>query len=308
MDNVYINFYRNFYLRTNGFIPAKPLDLNFFPGDFFQIRNGEMIILGNIFRNNIIDPGEVQFGDGNNYKLNASAWQFSEGVSKPYSGRGSGHGPVAGEFEFSKQVLAFASKGSFFFRANNPESVKIYNWSDIQQQLIIKLTQTLYSFRELYVVTESATASDWTLAISGSDKGRLEIATDSENFGLVDIFGHPSAKTIQSEDIEFYQRETKRKPSFFKAKKLAVQDDKVENFISDLIYQSQSVNEWASTFYDYSFDFESNYSPPIQRNAQASVLDMLKSNDLNPNTALLYFKWADANLDDIEKLFITYGA
>ena len=35
---------------------------------------------------------------------------------------------------------------------------------------------------------------------------------------------------------------------------------------------------------------------------------MLQANELNPNTALLYFKWADANLDDIEKLFLVYGS
>jgi hypothetical protein len=43
------------------------------------------------------------------------------------------------------------------------------------------------------------------------------------------------------------------------------------------------------------------------QNAQACFLDMLQSNELNPNTALSYFKWADANLDDIEKLFGSYG-
>ena len=42
-------------------------------------------------------------------------------------------------------------------------------------------------------------------------------------------------------------------------------------------------------------------------NPQASILDMLQANELNPNTALLYFRWSDANLDDIEKLFTAYG-
>ena len=308
MENVYRNFYRNFYLRTNGFIPAKPLDLNFFPGDFFQIYNGEMTLLGNIFRSPVIDAADVEFGDARAMKLNAANWQFSEGVTKPYSGRGTGHNPIGGDFEFSKQVLGFARRGSFFFRANNPESVKILNWNDLQQQLIIKLTQTYYSFRELYLVTESATASDWTLAIAGAEQGELEIATDSENFGLVDIFGHHSAKTIQSKEIEYYQRETGRRPTFFKAKKLVVQDEKLENFISGLMLESQGANEWASSFFDYEFDYDTGYHIAGQRHAQASVLDMLKANELNPTSALLYFKWADANLDDIEKLFLTYGA
>ena len=265
-----------------------------------------MIVLGNIFRNGIVNPEDGKLGYG--VKQNAAGWVFSDGVTKPYSGRGSGHGPIDGEFEFSKQVLAFSAKGSFFFRGNEPESVKILNWNELQQQLIIKLTQTYYSFREVYVVTESATTADWTLAISSSDKGELEIATDSENFGLVDIFGHHSARTIQSKDIEYYHREPKRKPGFFKAKKLVVQDEKIEVFISELINQGQDQNEWANNFYQYDFDYDPAYASQIPGSSKASILDMLRSNELNPNTALLYFRWTDANLDDVEKLLLKYGS
>jgi hypothetical protein len=305
MENVFRNFYRNFYMRSGGYIPAKPLNLVIYPGDFFQIRNGEIVVLGNIFRRNVIDPRDVQFENG--IKLNPASWNFSDGISKPYSGRGSGHGPIEGEFEFSKQVIAFGARGSFFFRSTDPESVKIMNWNEIQQSVLIKMTQTLYSFRELYIATESVTCADWTLAISGSDKGELEIATDSENFGLVDIFGHHSAKTVQSKDIDYYHREAHRKPSFFRAKKLAVQNERLDVFVSDLIYEMQNRNEWATGFYDYEFYHDSTYSSPSTEGAQASLLDMLQANQLNPNTALLYFKWADSNLDDVEKMFIVYG-
>jgi hypothetical protein len=305
MDTIYKSFYRNFYLRTGGFMPAEPLNQNVYPGDFFQLRNGEMIVLGNIFRKGLVDAEDTMFEYG--MKLNPSGWSFSEGVTKPYSGRGSGHGPIDGEFEFSKQILAFGGRGNFLFKGHNPESVKIMNWNSLQQQLIIKLTQTWFSFREIYVVTESATASDWTLAIASSDKAELEISTDAESFGLVDIFGHHAAKTIQLKDIEFYHREASRKPCFFKAKKLVVQDERVEVFISDLIGQMTGQDEWANGFYDYDFQPDQTYTPQVPAAAQVSVLDMLQANQLNPNTALLYFRWADANLDDIEKLFLSYG-
>ena len=305
MNNLYKKFYRSFYRSTGGFIPTKPLNRNIYPGDFFQIRNGEIVVLGNIFKNGIVDPDECNFGYG--IKLNADSWNLSKGITKPYSGRGSGQNVIEGEFEFSKQILAFANKGSFFFRGNNPESVKIMNWSELQDQLIIKLTQTYFSFRKIYVVTESATASDWTLAIASSEKAELEIATDSENFGLVDLFGHHSAKTVQSKDIEYYHREADRKPGFFKAKKLVVQEERTEVFISELINQRKNQNEWARDFFDYDFHLDPVYTSHVPTNAQASVLDMLQANELNPNTALRYFRWADANLDDVEKLFWTYG-
>ncbi|MCB0837840.1 MAG: hypothetical protein KDD99_14305 [Bacteroidetes bacterium] len=306
MNNVFHKFFRNFYLRTNGFIPTWPLNQYIYPGDFFQIRNGEMIPLGNIYRTGIINRDDADFGYG--IQLNPSSWDFYEGVTKPYSGRSSGHNPLEGDFQFSKQVLAFDAPGSFLFKGNNPESVKILNWNDLGPSLIIKLTQVFYSFREVYVVTECATTSDWTLAISSSERGELEIATDSENFGLVNIFGHSDAKTIQSKDIEYYHREGKRKPSFFKAKKLVIQNERLDQFVNQLIAEREFKNDWASQFFDYSFDYDPiNYRTHISPNAQACLLDTLKANELNPNTALMYFRWEDANLDDVEKLFISYG-
>jgi hypothetical protein len=306
MDHSYKNFYRQFYLKTGGFLPTKPLNKNLFPGDYFQIKNGEMILLGNIYRNAIISHHDADISGI--ISLNESNWNFSDGISKPYSGRAHAHGSIDGQFEFSKQVLAFASRGSFIFKAEDPESVKINNWNEIQQQLIIKLTQTLYSFRELYVVTESATAANTTLATAGEPNAELELASDAENFGLVDIFGQHNTKTIQSKDIEYYHRETKRKPAYFKAKKLVVQDEKLAYFISDFIAKENNISEWTDSFFESNFHNEIDYNTQmIMQNAQGFYLDMLQSNELNPNTALLYFKWADANLDDIEKLFTAYG-
>lgn len=166
----------------------------------------------------------------------------------------------------------------------------------------------MYSFRELYVVTESAVASDWTLAIAGSDKAELEIATESESFGLVDIFGDAKAKTVQARDIEYYHKENKKKPSFFKAKKLVVQQGKLDFFINELIKENAQKLSWATGFFEYDFYHDTVHFPSaVSMNAQGCVLDMLQANQLNPNTALSYFKWEDANLDDVEKLFTVYG-
>jgi len=305
MEKVFRNFCRKFYLKTGGYIPTRALNQHVYPGDFFQVRNGEIVVLGNIFRNGVIDQSDCRFGYGS--KLNASLWSFGDGVSKPYSGRGSGHGPISGDFEYSKQILAFSGYGSFLFKGHDPESVKIMNWNELQQALIIRLTQVCYSFRELYVVNEIATTSDWTLVVAGSDSAELEIATDAENFGLTEIFGHHSSKTIQSKDIEFYHHESGRKPCFFKAKKLVIQDEKLEAFISEFLAQRENQDEWASEFFKYDFNHGSVNEVQAPPDTQASILDMLQANQLNPNTALLYFRWADANLDDVEKLFLNYG-
>ncbi|WP_293304920.1 hypothetical protein [Pedobacter sp. UBA5917] len=305
MENVYRNFYRSFYLRTNGFIPTSSLAKAVYPGDFFQIRNGQVVVLGNIYRSELVKHEDIKLEYDN--KLNPSGWSFSEGVSKPYSGRRNSNEAIEAEFEFSKQILAFSEKGSFIFKGSDPVSTRIINWNEIQQQLIIKLTQTYYSFRDVYVVTESATTKNWTLAVSGAASAELEIVTAEENFGLNDIFGHVSSKTIQSKDIEFYQREEGGKPSFYRAKKLLIKDDKSEALVADHIAKEQGHHEWAKAFYKSDFHSNNEYLNDQSAYLQVNMLDLLRPGELNPNTALLYFSWADMSLDDLEKLFISYG-
>lgn len=306
MKSVYKKFYQEAYNRTGGYIPVDPLTANAHPGDMFQIRDGRMVFLGSIFNPRIIEPYETDFEA--EIKLNPSGWNFSSGTSKPYSGRGSGQNPIEGEFEFSKQIIAFESEGSFNYKGNNPCCVRIANWHDIKDELIIKLTQTYYSFREVYIVTETVLLDSWTLAVAGNEKAELEIATEAENFGLVDIFGHSSSRTIQSKDIEYYHHEKNRKPSFFKAKKLIVNNDKVEVFISSLIDSRTNYYNWAKSYFPYEFYGEDGvFMHQNTMNEQASLLDMLQGNQLNPNTALSYFSWANTSLDDINKLFTTYG-
>ena len=84
-----------------------------------------------------------------------------------------------------------------------------------------------------------------------------------------------------------------------------VQDERLDSFISELITRRSGQDEWATTFFDY--DFSQLNAPQIPGDAHACLLDMLPANELNPNTALRYFRWADANLDDVEKLFVNYA-
>lgn len=304
MKPFFLNFYRNFYLHTGGFIPSRSLVRNLYPGDFFQIRNGEIILLGNIFRNGVINPEECTLKYG--IKLDAAAWQFTSGMTKRYAGYGSDHLPHS-ETLYNSQVLTFASKGSFAFQGHQPELAKIMNWSNLQQQLIIKLTQTIYSFRELYVVTETVAASDWALAIAGSKKAELQIASESEGVSFEDLFGHISATVVRRKDIAFFHHEKARKPVFFKAKKLAVQDERLEVFISELVYKQLDWNGWINSFYSPALYHDSLPVPQMPAHAQAGLLNMLQCGELNPNTALQYFKWVDTGLDDVEQLFVNYG-
>lgn len=306
MNSSSLSFYRNFYLKTGGFIPVKPLPHTLYPGDFFQIKRGEMITLGNIFHNNLIDPEEGVFRYG--IKINPNGWHMADGIVKPYYHSDTKNVLEEAEILFNRQRLYFSRRGSYYFSATDPESVKLANWNELQQRLIIKFTQSCYSFRDLYVVTETAAASCWVLAVAAAADAELEVSVESEATEATELIRHPFAKMTRMQDIDFFYREPNRKPCFFKAKKLAVHDERTDIFISDLIAQGTGRNTWASNFFkcDYYYD-PLQPQPLLPGVAQASVLDMLQANELNPNTALLYFKWIDATLDDVEKLFLSYG-
>lgn len=305
MDKIFRRYYRSVYMNTGGFFPSAPLNRRIMPGDFFQVKNGEMVVLGNIFRNSIIATADAEFVTGN--RLNPSGWHFGDGLIKAYSGRGTGEGAMGDDFQYSRQVLAFNDAGSFYFHGHDPRSVQIKNWSQVAQSLIIKLTQTMYSFREVYVVTETATHSCFTLAVACSKDAELEMATEAESFGLVDIFGHPESKTIQSKDIEYFHRQLTPKPLFCKAKKLTVRESNTGAFVHRLMPQPIYAAGPENAYPYAEPGYEPDEFPMMSPYAQESVLEMLQANELNPNTALQYFTWTDASLDDVEKLFLTYG-
>lgn len=309
MDDLFQPFYKKTYVQTNGFVPVTPVLRNVHPGDFFQIKNGQFFFLGNIFNPAIVDLFEVKLAY--DIQLNPDNWSFSEGVSKPYTGRGSGQDPLDQSFEYSRQVLSFKEKGSFLFQGNNPVSARIQNWNEIQNELIIKLTQAYYSFREVFVVTESVALDNWKLAVAGAENAELEIALSQENmgenanyFGLTDIFGHHASKTIQTRDLEYYKAEQRKCTPYFKAKKLIVKNDQVDVFISDLITKRNEHQKWAQSFFPYDLHYVEGLLNETQVYEESTnVLDLLQGSQLNPKTALDYFSWRNMNMDDVQKLF-----
>ncbi|WP_186755632.1 hypothetical protein [Echinicola salinicaeni] len=294
MDSIFRKFYRGLYQKTNGFIPSQPINEAFYPGDFFQIKKGEIIILGNIFRDGLVDEESCKIEYEK--KLNPADWIISEGVTTDLSDSHQGN----------NKILAFEDQGSCYFQGAHPEAIKIQNWKAIEQALIIKLTQTYYSFREVYVITESVMMNDWTLAVAGAKNAEMVFSLESKKLKLADIFSNEPLKPIQTRDIEYYHRNSKRIPNFFKAKKLDIQSTSQASFISEFMNKRQGHHEWAKDFYEVHLD--SNYDDFADSNIEkVNILDILTANQLNPNTALTYFTWVDTNLDDIEKLFVQAG-
>ena len=306
MENAFKKFYRGFFLKTGGFLPTRPFNGTVLPGDLFQIQDGQTVVLGNIYRQGLTDPANYSILAGLN--LNPAGWRFSEGFSQAYLGTENRTHNGGEQETFRREVLAFKGRGSHLFQGDAPETVRIGNWSEIADQLIIKLTTTQFSFREVYVVTEAATTASWALAVCGGSFGKLELVSDEEDSPLGSLFGHLSSQRTQMREMAYFHRETVRRPSFFRAKKLVVRHDKVQRFVTELVAQQTYDNSWTREFFEYDiFPSGQPYPAPMTPPAQASVLDMLQATQLNPNTALEYFRWEDTSLNDVERLFPSHG-
>lgn len=304
MYKVYNRFYTNTYLRTSGFIPALPPGPHLYPGDFFQVRNGIIVRLGNIYKDGVISGEAIKISHNN--KLNSFSWDYQEGVSAQFLGADSFSRDDMSSY--CKHILSFSTPGSHIFKGNEPFASRVTNWADIEPELIIKMTQTLFSFRELYVVTESVAFTDWSLAVAGTGGAELELISEASAIGHSHVFKDISSNIVLSRDMECFTRSDAKIPSFFKAKKLVVQETRQDYIISQLITRQLDYSEWANGFFER--QYTTTNEPVDYRSTQSgiSILDLLQANQLNPNTALLYFRWADANLDDVEKLFISYDS
>lgn len=304
MYKAYKRFYTNTYLRTSGFIPALPPGSHLYPGDYFQVRNGAIIKLGNIYKDGVIGGEAIKISHNN--KLNPFSWDFHEGVSVQFLGADSvSRDDIA---SYSKHILSFSGSGAHIFKGNEPFATRIANWADIEPELIIKMTQTLFSFRDLYVVTEAVAFTDWSLAVAAGDGAELELISETPAMGRRHVFSDILSNMVLSKDLECFIRSDAKVPSFFKARKLVVQETRQDYIISALIARQTNYGEWANGFFDGQYDTTNEPTDYRSSHSSISTLDLLQANQLNPNTALQYFRWADANLDDIEKLFISYDS
>ncbi|MBK7970658.1 MAG: hypothetical protein IPK08_17960 [Bacteroidetes bacterium] len=84
--------------------------------------------------------------------------------------------------------------------------------------MIIKFTQTYFSFREVSIVTECAFADEWSLAIAGKPGAEMELATSQDDETLVNIFSVKELKTIQTKNIGIHEQIKKRKTGLFQSK------------------------------------------------------------------------------------------
>lgn len=273
-------FYRNCYL-INGWIPAQVLTHGIEIGDVFQIDGGKTRTLLNIRDARLVEPVHII----DDISLEHTDWCFSNGMEQTYCEAQTVIGNNGMSGRIVRQALTFAREGDFVFHARSAKARFLKNWPEIASDLILKLTQLHYSFRHVYVVTAVAHTHDWVLAVAAQDGAKLETTSQHEDMDWFSQMTDTSSRTESLAGILRFDIGRDRPAHFYKAKKLCVSDVLANQLLLHVLERRHHL----------SADMLANW-------LAVDCLNLLRTNELNLNTAIDAFGWTAMTLDDVVKL------
>ncbi len=285
MNQVKQPFYCDLYHKTGGFFPSFPENQPLLLGDFFQIQSGKCVPLGNILDLEFLEPIVIS----KPIELQREDWMFHSGSHQCFSLTEESFGENTSTRKRCKQLIDFEEVGSHFFLGKDPKETSLLNWTELKDELTLKMTQEVYGFREVYTVTNVVNVSSWGVLMA--EKAEAKFAISSE-VAEADYFHwlHESARIESSEHLRITQQRKPQDPSFFKAKKLIINEKKKDSFIRGLYERQKVVGDGKTGSYS------------LANWLKTDLLNLVVVNELNPATALEFFDWTNMTLDDLKGL------
>jgi hypothetical protein len=273
------HFCRTCYFQTGGWIPAFPMTQQLQLGDFCQIAQSRLRPLGNILNMRLVE--EVLLSEA--ILLDEEEWKLNSGVKQQFCATEKLSGEDGSCKEWTRQLLEFEQKGSFAFYGFQPFCRMILNWHRLKHDVVLKLTQSEYAFREVYVITGVVTVENWGLALANQAQAQLEVSAQTRSHEWYELIAHVTRRLEQSRGIVNFSHD--RPAYFFKAKKLVLSDKKRDHFLRTILRRQEQ----------YSTVAMSNW-------LRDDMLNLLSANEMNLANGLEFFDWVDASLDDVVKL------
>jgi hypothetical protein len=279
-----IDFYRQCYLKT-GWLPAQPLTHKLAVGDVCQIRNGRFLPLLNIGDAHLVENLLLSYDIPLDTSLDRPGWNLSQGTHQSFSEILTEQNPNGEPYQLTRQAVEFLHRGNFIFHAKSPQACLLLNWSQIRDDLTLKLTQLHYSFRHAYVVTGVATAENWGLAVAGQAGARLEMSAEISDSNCYALLSHDTARVERSTGIACFEAARGTAAHFFQAKKLVMSDAMFDRYLTRVVENKDELG-----------------NAELAHWLRADLFDQIKSNELNLTTSISFFNWVDMSLDDVELL------
>lgn len=273
----YRAFFRDCYLQS-GWIPVFPFGHSIANGDVFQIQNGQRLSLLNI--------QQLALTDSEKYSelvhLREQDWPESfecvQTQNNAYTEQTDN-----GLSQIRQQSYSFQQAGAYLFSGRNPQGRFMLNWHKIVKELIVKLTQSKFTFQEVYVVTDIANIPHWGLAIAAQANASLQLVAASSSGNC--LFDVEDCQMSDSSYLSVYQHSHSQPLFFFRAKKLVLSAKKHDHYLKEMLHNDGVM------------------SPPYHKEwLQTSLLNLASSNELNITSCTDFFDWQDVGMDEVVKL------
>ncbi|AZZ98475.1 hypothetical protein [Pseudoalteromonas sp. R3] len=272
------NFYFDSYNDTK-WIPMYPFDTRIELGDVFQINQGRVRRL----LNTCVDLELVNPIEAYDYApIQMDDWRTSRGCIK-VSDMQTVETLIDEQRTRRQQAFRFENRGDYLFHGDVALATFMSNWSKVSPELTVKLTQSKFTFRDVYVITAVAVVERWGLAVAAQEGAELTLTGEQDNSAY--LLAQKQCQLTSNHDLAFFAHQNDVPMHFFKAKKLTLSEQMYDEYLARLHCSSER-------------------SPrlPLDNWLHANLLNLSATEQLNINTCQEFFQWQDANLDDVLRL------
>lgn len=271
-------FARDIYTHTGGWIPMNPITARVALGDFGQLSEGRLRILGSL-----ADRGlQSHIVTATDLLLDRDRWRLEKGVQQSFCQTEFIHEADDTQEYLTRQVLEFIESSAFFFSVEEPSCDLIVNWAEFSDDVIVSLTQAASQFREVYVVTSVVRSDRWSYAVAAKAGAQLETTTSLDEQDPMTLSSDRSCRVIRKSDLAEFAWGRDEPAWFFRGKKLTLAQDKRDALLRRLIGDTADA------------------SPQILSDwLRSDPLGLLRAGELSIANCLDYFSWTDISLDDL---------
>lgn len=272
-------FLRDCYLQT-GWLATPDLLRQVAVGDVFQIQAGQLLNLASLPALHLTHAAQLSPA----IPLSSQDFCLQNGVSsKTWQIEAATPEPL--DSYSSRLELEFAWPGSYLFRCQTIQAEYLMNWQQLRDDLILKLSQLHYQFRQVYVVTAVARAEHWDLSIAGQAEASLIYASSNQTAHYFDLLGAQQRQLQASRGLARQQSSANLPAHFIQAKALTLSDSAKDKMLRQIIEGQAGTNAMQ----------RANW-------LRADWMNLFKNPDPSLNSCIDLFSWRDFNLDDVEKL------
>lgn len=288
MTRTHATFARQLYLKTNGFVPVWPFDVEPKLGDLFVIKGSQMVHLGNMISTYLGIEQEDLNVEENTQPIH-ELWQLESGIELSFKAKGGVYEIDGLIFPEDRHglLVRFQEPGSFFFRAYDLHYKFISNFYQFSFKLLQQLAAERFSFREVFIVTSTAKAAAYALAVANQRNAHMLVSSPEMLQPNLDQLALPDfyLEIENMQGLKDFRLADKKDGHFFKAKKFEISGKGVE-FLNNYIRA-----ELPPEFLKYQANIL-NYAP----------LEMLSANEIYPASVHELFHFRDMSLNDVELL------